>query len=288
MVDAALTGVLAVAVASPCTAPFMGASLGLAATLPPVQALGVFASLGLGMATPYLLASAWPAVARWMPRPGVWMAHFRTLMAFPMFATVVWLLWVLGQQVGIDGAAAWLGTLVALALLAWAVGSPAVTGRARVLLSGLAAVVLLAALAWAGPSLRAEPAAGAAVTVGGEPAGAQATPWQAWSPERLKAALAEGHPVFVDFTAAWCVTCQYNKRNALADAQVLADFRARRVVLMRADWTRRDPVITAELAGLGRNGVPVYALHVPGAASPRLLGEILTTRELRDAIGGLP
>jgi thiol:disulfide interchange protein len=113
LVDAGLTGVLAVAVAAPCTAPFMGASLGFALTLPTSQALAVFAALGLGMALPYLAASAWPAVARLLPRPGAWMATFKTLMAFPMFATVVWLVWVLGQQVGIDGAAALLGALVA-------------------------------------------------------------------------------------------------------------------------------------------------------------------------------
>ncbi|MDP3082357.1 MAG: protein-disulfide reductase DsbD family protein, partial [Rubrivivax sp.] len=144
LVDSLLTGVLAVAVASPCTAPFMGASLGLAMTLPTAQALSVFAALGLGMALPYLAASAWPGLARALPRPGVWMAHFKTVMAFPMFATVVWLIWVLGQQVGIDGAAALLGTLVALAFVAWALGSAALGRRARAGF-GVSAVLLLGA-----------------------------------------------------------------------------------------------------------------------------------------------
>lgn len=279
--DAGLTGVLAVAVASPCTAPFMGASLGLAATLPAAQALAIFAALGLGMAAPYLLASAWPAAARALPRPGPWMATFKTLMAFPMFATVVWLVWVLGQQVGIDGAAALLGLLVALAFAAWALGTPSLSGRPRPILVGVALAGLGLTLAWALPSLRTDATAA--------PAAAQAEgDWQPWSPQRVQAALAEGRPVFVDFTAAWCVTCQFNKRTTLSDAQVLNDFRAKRVILMRADWTRRDPAITRELASMQRNGVPVYALHVPGAAGPRLLSEILSVRDVRDALGALP
>jgi DsbC/DsbD-like thiol-disulfide interchange protein/cytochrome c biogenesis protein CcdA len=149
VVDALLTGVLAVAVASPCTAPFMGAALGLAVTLPTGQALAVFATLGLGMALPYLAASAWPALAQLLPRPGAWMAHFKTVMAFPMFATVVWLVWVLGQQTSIDGAAALLALLVALAFAAWALGSPALGPRSRGGF-GAAALVLLAAGAGVG------------------------------------------------------------------------------------------------------------------------------------------
>jgi thiol:disulfide interchange protein/DsbC/DsbD-like thiol-disulfide interchange protein len=281
MVDSALTGVLAVAAASPCTAPFMGASLGLAATLPAAQALSIFAALGLGMALPYLLASGWPAVARLLPRPGPWMASFRSLMAFPMFATVVWLVWVLGQQVGIDGAAALLGALVALAFAAWALSSSLLAGRARWLMSATALLVLALTLGWALPALRQDARAAAAAADAGQA-------WQPWSAQRVQAALDEGRPVFVDFTAAWCVTCQFNKRTTLSDPQVLADLQARRVTLMRADWTRRDAAISAELARLQRNGVPVYALYAPGNASPRLLSEILTVKELRDAIGALP
>jgi thiol:disulfide interchange protein DsbD len=281
VVDSALTGVLAVAVASPCTAPFMGASLGLAATLPAAQALAIFAALGLGMALPYLAASAWPAVARLLPRPGPWMAHFKTFMAFPMFATVVWLLWVLGQQVGIDGAAALLGLLVALAFAVWALGSPALAGRARTGLGALSVLLLGATLMWAAPALRSD--AQAAL-----PAATADARWQPWSTERVQEALAQGRPVFVDFTAAWCVTCQFNKRTVLNDEQLMADLQAKRVLLLRADWTKRDAAITAELARMGRNGVPVYALHAPGAAGPRLLSEILSVREVRDALGALP
>jgi thiol:disulfide interchange protein DsbD len=277
--DSALTGVLAVAVASPCTAPFMGASLGLAVTLPALEALSIFAALGLGMALPYLAASAWPRLARALPRPGVWMLHFKTLMAFPMFATVVWLVWVLGQQTGIDGAAALLLLLLALAFAAWALGSPALGPAARRGFGALAALLMAAALFWAAPSLRQEAAATPTTT---------AEAWQPWSAERVAQARAEGRPVFVDFTAAWCVTCQFNKRSTLADRAVKSAFAERRVLLLRADWTRRDAAITAELQRLGRSGVPVYALYAPASAGPRLLSEILSVDEVRDALAAVP
>jgi thiol:disulfide interchange protein DsbD len=307
VVDSALTGVLAVAVASPCTAPFMGASLGLAVTLPTGQALAIFAALGLGLALPYLLASAWPALARALPRPGPWMATFKTLMAFPMFATVVWLAWVLGQQAGVDAVAGLLGVLLALAFAAWAWGLPARRASTRVLWWSASALLLAATIAWAWPSFQTAPissstTAGSAGGSIGSPEAPRSgganreegrregreTDWQPWSPERVQAALASGRPVFVDFTAAWCVTCQFNKRTTLADAQVRADFAAKRVVLLRADWTRRDPTITAALAQLGRNGVPVYLLQAPGSAAPRVLSEVLSVREVREALAALP
>jgi thiol:disulfide interchange protein DsbD len=282
LADSALTGVLAVAIASPCTAPFMGASLGLAVTLPAAQALTVFAALGLGMALPYLAASAWPALARAMPRPGAWMARFKALMAFPMFATVVWLVWVLGQQTGIDAVAAMLGLLLALAFAAWALGTPGMGRAARTGFGAFAVVLLGAALVWTLPALRegaAQPAAAAS---------AANEEWQPWSPARVAELTAQGRPVFVDFTAAWCVTCQFNKRSTLASAALMADFETRNVALLRADWTRRDATIGAELTRLGRSGVPVYALYAPGPpAAPQLLPEILSVQAVRDALGRL-
>jgi thiol:disulfide interchange protein/DsbC/DsbD-like thiol-disulfide interchange protein len=261
VVDSFLTGVLAVGVASPCTAPFMG--------------------VALGVALPYLLVTTLPRVAGWLPRPGAWMVHFKVAMAFPMFATVVWLLWVLGQQTSLDAAAAWLGALVVLAFVAWVFGN-AGFGRTGRLGWGAVAVGLLAvALSWALPQLH-----GRAVAA---PSGASAAGerWQPWSPQKVAEATAQGRPVFVDFTAAWCVSCQFNKRTTLSNASLLADFEQRGVVLLRADWTARDATIAAELQRLGRSGVPVYALYAPGTNTPRLLSEILSVDEVRSALASL-
>ena len=272
-----LTGMLAVAVASPCTAPFMGASLGLAVGLPALQALLIFAAIGLGMALPYLAASWWPAVARLLPKPGAWMDTFRKFMAFPMFGTAVWLLWVLGQQTGIDGAGALLALLVVLALVLWALG---LTGRTRIVLASfsIAAGALLASAFGPNVIKMAEAATPVAETPGAR--------WQPWSAERVQTALGAGQPVFVDFTAAWCVTCQYNKKTTLASAEVLSAMDAAKVQTFRADWTRRDAAITAELQKLGRNGVPVYVLQAPGQA-PVVFSEILSVTEVKDALGRL-
>ena len=277
MANAFLSGMLAVAVASPCTAPFMGASLGLAVALPAWQALAVFAALGFGMALPYLAASWWPAVARLLPRPGAWMDTFKKFMAFPMFGTAVWLLWVLGQQTGIDGAGALLALLVTLALVLWAFG---LQGRTRLLIASLSVAFGAFLLATIGPNVihTALPAAQAAAAAGER--------WQPWSPERVQAVLGTGQPVFVDFTAAWCVTCQYNKKTTLANAQVLAAFDAAGVRTLRADWTRRDATISAELGRLGRSGVPVYLLQAPGKP-PIVLSEILSVADVMAALGQL-
>jgi thiol:disulfide interchange protein/DsbC/DsbD-like thiol-disulfide interchange protein len=278
--DAFLTGVLASAIASPCTAPFMGASLGLAIGLPPLQALAVFGMLGLGMALPYLAASWLPALARALPRPGAWMQTFRQLMAFPMFATVVWLLWVLGQQSGIDGAAALLMLLVVLALLVWALG---LRGRSRSVLAGVS-LVGLAWLAWAvGPNVTRLQDTTANAPVATAVAGVS---WEPWSVQRQAALLTEGRPVFVDFTAAWCVTCQYNKRTTLSDEGLLAEMAGKNIALLRADWTRRDPAVTEALARLGRNGIPVYAIYKNGQL-PQVLSEVISVEEVRAALASL-
>jgi thiol:disulfide interchange protein len=273
--DSFLSGVLAVAVASPCTAPFMGASLGFALGLPAWQALAIFGALGVGMALPYLAASLVPAIARAMPRPGAWMDVFKRAMAFPMLATVVWLLWVLGQQSGINGVASLLALLTVMAMLVWALS---LAGRSRVIVGALSAVSLIGLLWAVGPYVLQEDTA---VTTRSSNNG-----WQAWQPGKVEQILTQGQPVFVDFTAAWCVTCQFNKQNALADGDVLADFQAKKVQLLRADWTRRDPAITAALQSLGRQGVPVYVLYKPGSA-PVVLSEILSAAELRRALQAL-
>jgi len=274
-VDALWSGVLAVVVASPCTAPFMGASLGLAIGLPAWQALPVFAAMGAGLALPYLAASLWPAMARALPRPGAWMQTLRQLLAFPMFATVVWLMWVLGQQTGIDGASALLGLLVALAFVIWSWG---LKGRTRWVLSALGVALSL----WLGQTVLNAPspqplAASSAQALPGE------APWQPWSPPALQARLDAGQTVFVDFTAAWCVTCQFNKKTTFANPGLLKTFEAQHVALLRADWTRQDPAITQALNQLGRSGVPVYAVYAPGRP-PRVLSELPSVQEVTDAL----
>jgi len=275
VLDAFLTGVLAVAVASPCTAPFMGASLGLAVALPAAQALLIFAAIGLGLALPYLAASFVPAFARALPKPGAWMDALRKLLAFPMFGTVAWLVWVLGHQSGVDGAGALLALLVVFSAVIW---SLTLTGRSRLVI----ATILIASGAWLTWAIGPFALKNQAVTE----AQASDNRWQAWAPGRVAQLLAANQVVFVDFTAAWCVTCQYNKQTTLADATVLAELDAKKVQMLRADWTRRDPAITAALAQLGRNGVPVYVFYKQGMA-PIVLSEILSVQEMRAALAKL-
>jgi thiol:disulfide interchange protein/DsbC/DsbD-like thiol-disulfide interchange protein len=271
-----LSGVLAVVIASPCTAPFMGVSLGFAIGLPATQALLLFAALGLGLALPYLVAGFIPAVALLLPRPGPWMNTLRRLLAFPMFATVAWLVWVLGQQSGIDGAGTLLALLVCMAAIVWAL---TLRGRTRLVIATMmvAFTAVLAAAIGRNVLQTVEPARLAAT------AGER---WQPWSAARVAELTGAGQPVFIDFTAAWCVTCQYNKKATLADAEVLADFDSKKVAMLRADWTRRDPAITAALTALGRSGVPLYVLQAPGKA-PVVLTEILGKDEVRAALAKL-
>ncbi|MBU1440326.1 MAG: thioredoxin family protein [Gammaproteobacteria bacterium] len=269
-----LAGVLAVVIASPCTAPFMGVSLGLAIGLPAAQALLLFAVLGFGLALPYLVAGFVPAVARLLPKPGPWMNTLRRLLAFPMFATVAWLVWVLGQQSGIDGAGALLGLLVGLAAIVW---SLTLRGKTRWTMAALAVAATVALASAIGGNV-VRPIEATVAKAGDR--------WQPWTAAAAEQWVSAGRPVFIDYTAAWCVTCQFNKRNALADPSVLQALDARKVVTLRADWTRRDPAITAALTALGRSGVPVYVLQAPGKA-PVVLSEILSTDEVHAALAAL-
>jgi thiol:disulfide interchange protein DsbD len=278
--DAFLAGVLASVVATPCTAPFMGAAVGFTLTQSAGLALAVFAMLGVGMAAPIWLLAHFPAALKKLPRPGAWMETFKQVLAFPLYATVAWLTWVLGAQAGNDAVLGLLAGLVLIAMAAWMYGRwehAAAPWRAAVALI-LAVVGVL--VAWPGPS---QPAAvGAPVARAGE------LPWQEWSPEKVALLTGGGQAVFVDFTAAWCVTCQVNKRVALNNDQVIREFATHGVVPMRADWTRHDPRITAALSALGRNALPVYALYLPGQDQPRLLPEVLTPNLVLDEISRLP
>ncbi len=274
------TGILAVVVAAPCTAPFMGAALGYAITQPAAIALAVFAMLGVGMAAPYVLLTVFPALLARLPRPGAWMERFRQIMAFPMFATCVWLLWVLGQQIDVDAVGLLLLALVLLGLAAWALGlAQRGARRYRWVALGAALVAVYATVSATGTENGGAGRAQAAVAE-------DAVQWQPWSRAAMERAIAAGQPVFVDFTAAWCVTCQANKRLVLTAAGVESAFRARGVALMRADWTNRDPEITQELARFNRNGVPLYVLY-DGKGGTQVLPELLTERTVLEALARL-
>ena len=276
--DAFACGVLAVVAASPCTAPFMGAALGYALTQPAAVSLSVFGALGIGMALPYMALTLAPGWRAHLPRPGVWMERLKQGLAFPMFATAVWLLWVLGQQSGVGAMARVLMALVGLALLLWLARIGALRGLVG---KGLGVLALAGLLAWSWPA-----EAPASTDNGAGIAKAAEDGWLPYDETLLARFAAEGRPVFVDFTAAWCVSCQVNKRLVLNTDATRQDFERANVALMRADWTRRDATITQALARLGRNGVPVYVLLRPGM-EPLLLPEILSQRIVREALSTL-
>ncbi|MFA7665073.1 MAG: thioredoxin family protein [Burkholderiaceae bacterium] len=292
------SGVLAVLVATPCTAPFMGSALGYTLTASVAETLVVFTALGLGMALPYLLLGLFPAWLRWLPRPGRWMESFRQALAFPMYATAAWLAWVLGQQAGIDAALALAIGAILVGFAAWLYGrfvqhaggagaAPAAAARRRALAGGLAVLSLAVGLLVAWPQARAPVAVGDdSVAPSAGLAVADAAAWRPWSVQAVEAALAAGQPVFVDFTAAWCVSCQVNKRLVLDRDAVVDAMRDAGVLRLKADWTRRDPEITAELARHGRNGVPLYLVYASGADSPRVLPELLTAGIVLNALAG--
>jgi thiol:disulfide interchange protein DsbD len=283
LTNAFLSGTLATLVATPCTAPFMGAALGYALAQPPPAAFTTFTALALGMASPYVVLAFVPSLLRRLPRPGPWMETLKQVLAFPLYLTVVWLAWVLGEQAGIGAMTRLLAALVVLAAGLWALGrfgGPAAAARARVAapVTALAALAAAAIIAW---PPREAPMATSADAVSAR--------WQPYSAQLVAEKRAAGRAVFVDFTAAWCVTCQVNKRLVLETDEVARAFDQRAVALMRADWTRQDAAITAALAELGRNGVPVYALYPPGAAgTPVLLPELLTKTAVLDALAALP
>ncbi|MGX7705860.1 protein-disulfide reductase DsbD family protein [Methylobacterium sp. Gmos1] len=273
------TGVLATVVATPCTAPFMGAAVGYGLTQGALVALSVFAALGFGLALPFALLAAWPALLRRLPRPGAWMETLKGLLAFPLYLTVAWLTWVLSQQVGPAGLMAGLTGLVLVAFCAWLAARTATAdGVARRV--GLAALVLgllgLAGLMAALDRDRAGPVAVASAD-GIEP----------FTQARLDALLTERRPVFVNMTAAWCITCQVNDRATLRAASVREAFKAHDVAQLKGDWTNQNPEITRVLEANGRSGVPLYLLY-DGRGGVAVLPQILTEATVRDALAALP
>lgn len=274
------TGVLAVVVAAPCTAPFMALALGAALLMPWPMALAVFLMLGLGLALPYVLISLSPRLLSRLPRPGPWMETLRNLLAFPMYGAALWLAWVYGRQTA-DALALLFGAGLMLALALWLFGrAQASDGKGRVasvaaLLSLIAAIGLGVLAARAAPA----PTEGAASSAH--------LPSQPWSAQAVQSALAEGRPVLVNFTADWCVTCKINEGAALSSPRTAEAMQQANAVYLVGDWTRRDDAITAELQRHGRSGVPLYLLYAPGSSEPRILPQLLTegtvVGALRDA-----
>jgi thiol:disulfide interchange protein DsbD len=273
------TGVLAVVVATPCTAPFMGAAVGYALAQSAAVTFAVFTALALGLAAPYVALTLQPAWTRVLPKPGVWMEVLRQAISVPIFITVIWLALVLAQAYGASVLAALLASFLLLAIAGWFLGRwPAQRWSTIVAAAILLGVVALGVFA---PGK---------LTTSSDTSAPQPTTglWQPWSQEAVTRSLGSGQPVFVDFTASWCLSCQVNERVALTRPEVIQAFQAHNVVLMKADWTRHDEAITQALAALDRSGVPAYALYTPGQPIPVMLPEVLTPGIVTDALARLP
>jgi thiol:disulfide interchange protein DsbD len=274
------TGVLAVAVAAPCTAPFMAAALGYALTQSRLLSLVIFLALGIGFAAPFVLVGMSPLVMRALPRPGAWMLRLKQGLAFAMYGTAAWLVWVLAQQAGANAVAAALAAIVTAGFGAWVWGaSRSASPRGR----GIGALVTVLAIAAALSFLallRSAPAqAVSTVNVTGIPS-------EPYSAARLATLRGAHRAVFVNATAAWCITCLVNDEAALSSARVHDAFTKNHVAYLVADWTRRDPEITALLTAHGRSGVPLYLYYAPGAVEPKVLPQILTEGEVLRALDG--
>jgi thiol:disulfide interchange protein len=278
------TGVLAVVVATPCTAPFMGAAIGYAFAQPAAVTFAVFTALALGLAAPYVALTLQPAWTRLLPKPGAWMEILKQAVSVPIFATVIWLAWVIATAYGAELLAALLGSFLLLAIAGWFLGRwPAKRGATAV--AAILLLVVIAACVVAPKKFGAAPSGPLAQpSSGGAAAGST---WQPWSADAVQKAVAAGQPVFVDFTASWCLSCQVNERVALDQPEVMQAFQSANVLLLRADWTREDPAITQALTDLGRSGVPVYALYTPGQSTPQLLPQVLTPGIVTDAVAQL-
>jgi len=265
------TGVLATVVATPCSAPFLAPALGAALALSTAASFTIFTTIAIGLSTPYLLLSIFPGALKVLPRPGAWMETFKELMAFPLYGTVGYLVWVLAGQIGDTALLNALFGLTLIAMATWLYGRCTAPGSkpARVrfgFIGGAALLILGTALAW--------------------PRAAEPTDivWQHWSPEAVAAARAENKTIYVDFTARWCATCQANKRLVFGSAEVKRLLRDRGVVMLKGDWTNHDPAITAELAKYGRSAVPFNLIYKPGATEPLALPELLTADTVLKAL----
>ncbi len=265
------TGALAVLVASPCTAPFMGTAMGFALSQGAAMAMLVFVALGLGMAAPFLLLSYLPQLGSWLPKPGAWMERFREFLAFPLLATAIWLLWVIGRQTGVDGVALVLAGCLLIAVALWFNGGAVSVQSARVALFAGALLIL------ASPTLRSS-------------GDGNSADYASFSEARVEELRAEGTPVFVNFTADWCITCLANENWVLGKDEVKNAFRQHGVAYLKADWTNHDPVISATLESWGRSGIPLYlyypaSVDQPATVLPQILSVDLVLETLRGEAG---
>jgi thiol:disulfide interchange protein len=257
------TGVLAVVVATPCTAPFMGAAIGFALAQSAAVAFAVFTALALGLSAPYVLLTFYPVWMRHLPRPGAWMEVLKQATAVPIFGTVIWMVWLFGSSAGVDALAALLAAFLLLAIAGWILGRwPA----KRVASAFAVSVIVLAVAAplyalWKFPATEAKTAGKSG--------------WEPYSRAAIEQYRAQGRPVFVDFTARWCLSCQVNERAVLDQGDVRRRLHGSGIVLVRADWTKRDEAIASALNELGRDGVPTYVLYLPGQPA-MVLPEVLT------------
>jgi thiol:disulfide interchange protein DsbD len=265
-------GALATLAATPCTAPFMGSSVGFAAQQPAAISLLIFTVLGLGMAAPYLALTVFPGALRLVPKPGAWMEALKQFMGFLLMGTVVFLVYVFGSLVGQAQIPPLLGALLFAGFAAWIFGrwsAPIHSTATRATASIVALALLLFALNWSTQLARATPMDNART--------ASADGWQNYSPDAVKQALAQNQPVFVDFTAAWCLSCKVNESVALDIDSTKQAFAQKNVALFRGDWTHSDPQISDILRSYNRDGVPLYLLYSPkNPGQPQVLPEVLT------------
>jgi thiol:disulfide interchange protein len=273
------TGVLATLVATPCTAPFMGSAVGFALSQSMEVVFGIFTALAMGLALPYLVISYIPAVGRWLPRPGRWMETFKQLMAFLVFGTVIWLAWVLGLQTSSAG-------LVTLLLAFFGIGFAVWIAQRWRRAATVAAILGIVAVVFAASSIQGTAPAHRGVSTSWEKDGLA---WEQFSPDKVAAYRAQGRPIFIDFTAAWCVSCQVNELMVFRSEAVRAALKTRGFALLKADWTNHDPIITQTLAAFGRNGVPFYVIYGKGQNAPAVqLPEVITAGIVLNALENLP